>query len=1121
MGVLRLDAQRSTISLFGRFEEHILTEVTKTLSLRDDGDHETQDGLWVGACTMSYERSFAAVIANMHVKSSSTKTLARQVHMVPDLTKSEEYEKHPDVTSYPSVRFLAAAPIVSPKGIVIGAYTILDDKPRQALSADHQKILTDMAATVMDYLATNRAKSQHMRSERMIVGLGSFLEGKGSLRSSWVDTEDQGWGLVPGDGIEGRLNAQQQDTQHLEQVAPVRAQKDLYGDLPFRPERPRTPAKSRANTSQDKPSASSRSQPATPRPMVAHLRLPSPSRPSSSGKRAASKPRTNKEDAMYQIEDTFSRAANIVRESLEVEGAIFFDAGFSGQATLVTSTNSDYETSLEGSSSENELEAACGLTPAETVDPLAEDCDKATVNSCKILGFATSDASSVNKEATGDKNIALSESLLAGLLHRYPKGKIFNFDADGSISTNESSDSIFKNFSSRKKYRKTRKSVLRQDAALLLSIAPGSRSIIFSPVWNSHKSRWFAASFAWTKPPKRVFTLGDEMTFLSAFGYSLIAEVHRLRASFAEKAKSDLLAGLSHELRSPLHGIFGTAELLGDTMMDALQRGFVHTIVSCANTLLGSINQLLEYSGINDFNQNSDKGSSAPQSDSLSSVQVDVIMEETIEAIFAGFCFLQNSRLPLRIGFDTNAMLPGHVNIILDIDAASSWTFTTRLGALHVILTNIVGNALKYTHEGYILIQAKTKAVVSEEDGTPVRSEITISVEDTGCGMDPEFLKNGYFTAFSQENDMLPGNGLGASITRNSIQSLHGDIEVHSQKAIGTRVQISLTLDHTPKSVPSEGEFGDDTHSDDLALTRDLVRRKSIGILGLGTSDMHTSTSLSLEKICREWLQMDVVLVTPSQPNFPHCDFYIALHDYLDIGNLEIKSIAPGPGSRYCSPVIVICSSPRVAHSLLLASQYRGDTDVLEFISQPCGPRKLAKSLDVCIKRHNRRLSGVKTPSSTVASPLEILKRKIAPIVNAGPNGSPASQATSPSNSMIQSLKETPDHVMSPLAEEDYFSLMAPAIAPSPDVGASPASVHESNCGTSTPHAPFTVLLVDDNHINISLLVAYMKKLGLDYIIAQDGQQALDRFKEYHPEIRIVLMGKVQPRLLGICVGMY
>lgn len=98
-----------------------------------------------------------------------------------------------------------------------------------------------------------------------------------------------------------------------------------------------------------------------------------------------------------------------------------------------------------------------------------------------------------------------------------------------------------------------------------------------------------------------------------------------------------------------------------------------------------------------------------------------------------------------------------------------------------------------------------------------------------------------------------------------------------------------------------------------------------------------------------------------SQVASDDCDFYIVLHDYLDIGNLEIKAIAPGPESRFPSPVIVIYSYPRVAHSLLLVSQQQRDSEVLEFISQLCWPRKLAKSPEVCIKRQHRRISRIKT----------------------------------------------------------------------------------------------------------------------------------------------------------------
>lgn len=156
-----------------------------------------------------------------------------------------------------------------------------------------------------------------------------------------------------------------------------------------------------------------------------------------------------------------------------------------------------------------------------------------------------------------------------------------------------------------------------------------------------------------------MFTFNNEMTFFLAFGNSVMAKVHWLGALLAERSKSDLLASISYELRSPLHGIFGTAELLKDTMIDALQQGFVHTITSCANTLLGLIYQLLEFSSINNLRSprtisSSDRSSVRPKINLHSrevvadfKVQLDALVEDTVESVFAGF-FFYNARAPFR-----------------------------------------------------------------------------------------------------------------------------------------------------------------------------------------------------------------------------------------------------------------------------------------------------------------------------------------------------------------------------------------------------------------------------------------------------------------------------------------
>lgn len=1079
LGALRLDAQRVIISLFGRHEQHILTEATRTLSLRDETDYRARDELWVGACTMSYDRSLCAAIVNSP-SSVSQPTLGKPpVSVVADLTQDEAFHNHPDVISYPNIRFLACAPIISPRGIVIGAYTVFDDKPRSLPGPDILKFLSDMAAIVMDYLVTCRFRVQHIRGERMMVGLGSFLEGRGSLRTSWLEANEEISSPGQVDGVEGQSNTRQQDKQRAEAITDALGfRKKGQNNMPFRLN-PTVPA-----SKADKLNTPTKS---TIAPSQSTRKSPEPARTNT---------HTEQETLAGQIQAAFSRAANIVRESIEVEGVVYFDANFSGQDVLVTSTKSDCESSLGSSASEGEGNP--GKTAPPTIaDSRAQNPGSASVHPAKILGFATSNAASVNEELTGDAKISISEAFLAMLLRRYPRGKIFNFGEDGAISTGDTSDSVFTNFNPRggKRYKKTRRSILREDALTLLKVAPESRSIVFSPIWDSHKSRWYAGTIAWTKSSQCIFTLDDELTFCTALGTSLMAEVHRLGALFADQAKRDLLASLSHELRSPLHGIFGTADLLNDTELDALQRGFVHTVASCANTLLGSIDQLLDFSSITDMQRAHGVGSSpAARPESQANLQIDYTVENIIDTVFAGFAFFDNSRMPLRgalgasAGRSRFAGLPGAVKVILDINSASEWKFVTSPGAWHLILMNLVGNALKYTQQGCIFVSVEAKPVLSKRKEEPVRSRVTVSVKDTGCGMDPKFVKNGYFTAFSQEDDLSPGNGLGANIAQRTVASLGGDIKVTSVKGVGTEVMVSFVLNHAPGHSRSESVSSKSAENDPVASTKRLVHKKRVGILGLDNSEADTALSSSLRKICENWLQMEVYTMAPSDPHFGHCDFYIAPHEYLDMGNLEIQPIVPDSKARFTSPIIVICPTPRIAHSLSKATGLRGDSEVLEFITQPCGPRKIAKSLEICYRRQSRRIHGLNAPGLATPGP---------PKSSDDDHyvGHLASKSDTESLGRPVSLPKTQDYFSQPSFAQMHMQTPAP---PSEQQFGIPSSARQES--------PL-VLLVDDNPINMSLLVAFMKKLKLNYLTAQNGQEALDIFTENSSRVCLVLMG--------------
>ncbi|CAG8139435.1 unnamed protein product [Penicillium olsonii] len=1143
LGTLRLDAQCALISLFGQHEQHVITEATRALSLRHNADKNACDELWIGSCTMSYDRSFCKSVLN---SPPSAQSPSDRVVIVPDLSLDDKFKEHPDVKDCPSLRFLACSPIISPKGFVIGSYTILDNKPHEPLGFDLVKFLTDIATTVMDYLDATRSQAQHLRGERMIVGLGSFLEGKGSLRNSWLSAADNSRSLDQDkDHAEGHVNQEQQEKQVLDDVAQAMTQTSASSGLPLHPHTFRTRERKKKDTRrlQSQSLASSKTY------KIDHLNTKSANRRAFKATMPADNMGTQKqspkESYTTEVKEAFSRAANLIRESVEVEAVVFFDANLRSGETLVNNTQSDHESSgLEScSSSDEEVKARRTFTQHDRFTTQVEGTGKTTLNPCRILGFATSNTSSVNNQLTTDNKIALSESCLGDLLRRYPRGKIFNYGEDGSISSDDTSDGIFNSFTQRsgsKTYKLTKKTILRQDAARLLQLAPYARSIVFSPLWDSHKGRWYSGSLAWTRAPHRVFTSDSELSFIFTFGNSLMAEIHRLGAQFAERAKSDLLAGLSHELRSPLHGIFGTAELLNDTIMDALQRGFVHTISSCAFTLLESINQLLEYASINDIGPNSGTAKrpnghdhKSPTDGTLASaghehkleeveadsyVELDIVVEDTIESVFAGYTFVDNSRSPL--GCVTGAfsgskpinMQSGEVKVILDIDHSQSWKFSTRSGALRVVLMNIFGNALKFTQHGYIYISLKATPLAFGEDGKVARSMATVTVRDTGCGIEEEFLRNDLFNAFSQEDSMMTGNGLGFSIIRRIVSSLGGDIQINSQKDVGTEVSTTVTLDHISEPISELGAPDGPKNRSIITVAKDLVSAKTIGILGLGLSELDTTLGSSLQKLCQVWFGIDVCLVVPAEAQFSQCDFYIAPQAFLDMGNMEVKPIAPDP-KRLSSPVIIICSSPRVAHSMFVAARKRGETDVLEFISQPCGPRKLAKTLEICTKRQQRRidwtegkiekLEGASNPPTPI-----LFERGSFFGVPVSENSEQPKNKVAGVSTPIYGQDSGPPEKLKPREKVDNSHISTTVLGfPTTEVGSTSQSQQSSSV---------TVLLVDDNDINLRILTAFMKKLGCGYAVAKNGQEALETFRANPCSIRIILMDISMPIMDGL-----
>jgi len=236
----------------------------------------------------------------------------------------------------------------------------------------------------------------------------------------------------------------------------------------------------------------------------------------------------------------------------------------------------------------------------------------------------------------------------------------------------------------------------------------------------------------------------------------------RLRAEAASRAKSAFLANMSHEIRTPMNGVVGMAELLTDTALSDEQRLYAETIRSSGEALLNIINDVLDFSKI--------------EADKLTLHPEPFDLERCIHEVLI---LLQAGARKRRI------------DLILDYDLFLPTRFLADPGRMRQVLTNLVGNAVKFTEAGHVLIR-----VVGVDAGEG-RSQVNVTVEDTGIGI-PRDQQDRIFAEFSQVDDQanrrFEGTGLGLTITRRLIEMMSGRIWVDSEPGQGSCFGFSLTL---------------------------------------------------------------------------------------------------------------------------------------------------------------------------------------------------------------------------------------------------------------------------------------------------------------------------------------
>jgi hypothetical protein len=221
---------------------------------------------------------------------------------------------------------------------------------------------------------------------------------------------------------------------------------------------------------------------------------------------------------------------------------------------------------------------------------------------CPVVGL------SLRSAALGvtEKDFSFTEANMERYIAHYPQGKFFDFDEQGSgiNSSDERSERSEaelsdKTVSSSATVRKARTTKDRFVPTELLKVLPSVRSLIFLPLWDPTSERWTACSFIWTMASGRLMNSESEFPYLKAFGNTITSEIARWSALRSDRAKTTFIASISHELRSPLHGILGSVEFLRDSVSTPYQQSLVASIETCGKTLLDTIDHVLDYAKIN------------------------------------------------------------------------------------------------------------------------------------------------------------------------------------------------------------------------------------------------------------------------------------------------------------------------------------------------------------------------------------------------------------------------------------------------------------------------------------------------------------------------------------------
>lgn len=340
---------------------------------------------------------------------------------------------------------------------------------------------------------------------------------------------------------------------------------------------------------------------------------------------------------------------------------------------------------------------------------------------------------------------------------------------DKKLKSDTSIDSFFENEIYSKILSDEERDIVRNklsfDNIILKTDETGEYAVQFNTHFDNDKNRHKIISFTYLTNKRDVIIVSGRditKTYKEQIEQNKKLAKALTEAEFANKAKSEFLSLISHDIRTPLNGIIGMAELASHEEMTDAAKGYLAKAKTASTFLLGLINDILDMSKIE-----SGKITFNPERYEYAE------FEKYLNAVIRPMCEKK------KISFVID-----NKDIYFDI-------FTDKL-RFNQIFFNLLSNAAKYTNDGGSVLFKISYEIINDDMCT-----ITFVIKDTGIGMTKEFMEHMYDT-FSQESRSknTEGTGLGLAITYNIVDLMGGKMEVESEVNVGTTFTVKLDVSY-------------------------------------------------------------------------------------------------------------------------------------------------------------------------------------------------------------------------------------------------------------------------------------------------------------------------------------